>query len=101
MLDIIKKSIYLGLGIATTTKEKVESLVDELIQKGELAKEEKSKSVQEILDKLEKSEDEFKEKTSAVVKETLNKLEYATQKDIQELKETISDLKKRISAKFN
>ena len=33
MLDIIKKSIYLGLGIASSTKEKVESLVDELIEK--------------------------------------------------------------------
>ena len=71
-----------------------------MIQKGELAKKEKSKAIQEILDKLEKSETEFKEKTSAVVKETLNKLGYATQKDIQELKGTISDLKKRISAKL-
>jgi polyhydroxyalkanoate synthesis regulator phasin len=45
MLDIIKKSIYLGLGAASVTKEKVESLIDELIEKGQLAKEEKSKTI--------------------------------------------------------
>jgi polyhydroxyalkanoate synthesis regulator phasin len=98
MLDIIKKSIYLGLGIATVTKEKVESLVDELIEKGQLAKEDKSKAVQEILNKLEKSETEFKKKTIAVVDEAVNSLESSTQKDIEELKKIVSDLDKKINA---
>lgn len=99
MLDIIKKSINLGLGIASTTKDKVENLVDELIEKGELAKEEKSKAQKEILDKLEKSEKEFRAKTNAVVNETLNKLGFATQKDIKELKRNISVLKKKANVK--
>ena len=101
MLDVIKKSIYLGLGIAAATKEKVENLVDELIEKGELAKEEKSSAVKEILEKLEKSEKEFKEKTGAVVNEAVKNLEFATQKDIKELKKNISDLEKKIKNKLN
>ncbi len=97
MKDIIEKSINLGLGIAATTKEKVENLVDDLIAKGQLAKEEKSKAVNEVLDKLEKSETEFKEKTRAVVNETVNNFGFATKKEINNLKETISDLQKKIN----
>ena len=98
MKDIIEKSINLGLGIAATTKEKVENLVDDLIAKGQLEKQEKSKAVKEILNKLEKSETEFKEKTRAVVNETINNVGFATKKEVNNLKATISDLQKKISA---
>ncbi len=97
MKDIIEKSINLGLGIAATTKEKVENLVDDLIAKGQLEKQEKAKTVQEVLSKLEKSETEFKEKTRAVVNETVNNFGFATKKEMNNLKETISDLQKKIS----
>ena len=99
MKDIIEKSINLGLGIAATTKEKVENLVDEMIAKGQLEKQEKSKAVKEILNKLEKSETEFKEKTKAVVNETINNIGFATKKDINNLKEKVSSLQKKISVK--
>jgi polyhydroxyalkanoate synthesis regulator phasin len=97
MKDIIEKSINLGLGIAATTKEKVESLVDELIAKGQLKKEEKSAAVKEVLNKLEKSENEFKEKTRAVVNETVSNFGFATKKEMNNLKATISDLQKKIN----
>lgn len=98
MKDIIEKSINLGLGIAVTTKEKVESLVDDLIAKGQLEKQERSKAVKEIMTKLEKSETEFKEKTKAVVNETIDNFGFATRKEINNLKTTVSDLQKKISA---
>lgn len=98
MKDIIEKSINLGLGIAATTKEKVENLVDDLIAKGQLEKQEKSKAVKDIMVKLEKSETEFKEKTRAVVNETINNFGFATRKEVNSLKETISDLQKKNSA---
>jgi len=98
MKNIIEKSINLGLGIAATSKEKVENLVDDLIAKGQLEKQEKSKAVKEILDKLEKSETEFKKKTRTVVNETINNFGFASRKEVNNLKETISDLQKKISA---
>lgn len=97
MKDLIEKSINLGLGIASTTKEKVEKLVDELIAKGQLEKQEKSNAVNVLLEKLEKSEAEFKEKTKAVINETVNNFGFATKKEVNNLKETISDLQKKNS----
>ena len=98
MKDIIEKNINLGLGIAATTKEKVENLVNEMIAKGQLEKQEKSAAVKEILNKLEKSEADFKEKTRAFVTETINNIGFATQKEVNNLKETISDLQKKINS---
>lgn len=100
MLDIIKKSIYLGLGIATATKEKVENLVDELIEKGQLTKDEKPKVVQEILDKIEKGEKEFKQKITDEVEEVIKKLGLATQQDVESIRNIITDLEKKISNKY-
>ena len=97
MKDVIEKSINLGLGIAATTKEKVENIVDDLIAKGQLEKQEKSQAVKEIMVKLEKSETEFKEKTRTVVNETINNFGFATRKEFNSLKETISDLQKKNS----
>jgi polyhydroxyalkanoate synthesis regulator phasin len=98
MKDIIEKGINLGLGIAATTKEKVENLVDEMIAKGQIEKQEKSAAVKEILNKLEKSEAEFKERTKAVVNETVNNIGFATKTEVNNLKETIADLQKKINS---
>ena len=96
MKDIIKKSVYLGLGLATTTKEKVESLVDSMIEKGEVKKEEKAKAIKEILANFEADEKEFREKTKQVVHETLSNIGFATKREITEMQKEISELREKI-----
>ena len=94
MLDIIKKSIYLGLGAATITKERVEKLADELIEKGQLSKEEKAKTVKDIMNKIEKEEKEIQKKVKKAVDETLETVGIATKKDIEQLKKRVTKLEK-------
>jgi polyhydroxyalkanoate synthesis regulator phasin len=98
MKELIEKGINLGIGIAATTKEKVESRVDELIKKGQLAKENRSKAVNELLDTIEKNEKEFEQKASAAVNETINNFGFATRKEIDSLSEKVSDLQKQLGA---
>ena len=99
MLDIIKKSIYLGLGAATITKERVEKLADELIEKGQLSKEEKAKTVKDIMDKIEKEEKEIQKKVKKTVNEALETVGVATQKDIEQLKRRLTKLEKKLAEK--
>ena len=99
MLDIIKKSLYLGLGVASFTKERVESVVDELIEKGQLSKDEKSKAIKDIFDKIEKEEKEVQKKIHKVVKEVLDKVGVATQKDIENLQKRIKKLEAKLAEK--
>ena len=99
MLDIIKKSLYLGLGVASFTKERAESMVDELIEKGQLSKDEKSKAIKDIFDKIEKEEKEVQKKIQKVVKEVLDKVGVATQKDIENLQKRIKKLEAKLDEK--
>jgi len=99
MLDIIKKSIYLGLGAATLTKEKIESLVDELIEKGQLAKNDKPKAVQDILDKIEKEEKETQKKIDDTVTKTMNKIGVVAKSDYDNLLKRVADLEKKTTNK--
>ncbi len=98
MKEVIEKGINLGIGFAETTKEKVERHVDELIRKGQLVKEEKSKAVKALLDTLEKNEKELEEKTSAAINETINNFGLASKKELDNLKETVSDLQKKVNS---
>jgi|TARA_B100001939_G_C16908417_1_gene603435 polyhydroxyalkanoate synthesis regulator phasin len=95
MLDLIKKSIYLGLGAATASKEKIESLVDELIEKGQLTKDDKPKVVQDILDKIEKEEKEIKTKINNTVTEGMNKLGVVAKSDYDNLLKRVEELEKK------
>ena len=97
MLDIIKKSIYLGLGAATATKEKIESLVDELIEKGHLSKDKKTEAVKEIFEKIEKEEKEIKTKIDATVTETMKKIGIVAKSEYDNLLKRVEELEKKIT----
>ncbi|HFE64878.1 MAG TPA: hypothetical protein ENK14_10770 [Caldithrix sp.] len=99
MLDIIKKSIYLGLGAATATKEKVETLVDELIEKGQVTREQKASAVKDILDRIEKEEKELSDKIKSTVEKTIAEVGLPSKKDIQELKDRLEALEKKMGSK--
>lgn len=101
MLDIIKKSIYLGLGAATVTKEKVEKLVDELIEKGQLSKEQKNSAVQEIINNLEEKEEKLNQQVKKEILKTIEEVGLPTKKDIDELNKRLKALEKKLSEREN
>lgn len=95
MIDLLKKGILMGLGAITITKEKAEQLVDELIKKGELAKDERSKAIQELLKKAEEQEKLLSGKVNAEIRKTMEKLGIPTRKDIERLEKKIDRLQKQ------
>ena len=99
MLDLIKKSIYLGLGVASVSKEKVEGLIDELIEKGQLTKDQKSDTLKEILDIFEKGENDISRIIKNAVKETADTIGIVTQKEIENLKIRIEKLESKLEEK--
>jgi len=99
MLDLIKKSIYLGLGAATVSKEKIESLVDELIEKGQLSKDKKTEAVKEIFEKIEKEEKEIKTKIDNTVTETMKKIGIVAKSEYDNLLKRVEELERKITNK--
>jgi len=101
MLDLIKKSLYLGLGVLTLTKEKIETLVDELIEKGQLSKEEKPKIMQDIMQRIKREEKALSTKVKTIVKGVVNEVGMVTKSDIRELNSRLDEIEKKVTKAGN
>jgi polyhydroxyalkanoate synthesis regulator phasin len=96
-MDIIKKAMLLGLGVISLTKEKAEELVDDLIKRGEVAREEKFKIVDKLLKEAEKQEKELIGKITGSVQKVITDLGLPTRKDLKEISNRLEDIEKKIS----
>ena len=89
MFELIKKTMFTGLGVAYMTKEKLEELSKELIEKGKLSE----KEGREFADELKKKSDEAKkgvqEQVEKMVNSTLKKMNAATMDDLNELEQKL------------
>ncbi|MEN6616715.1 MAG: hypothetical protein ABFD12_09175 [Syntrophorhabdus sp.] len=95
-MDIIRKAIFLGLGAIAMTQEKAESIVDELIKKGEVASSEKYKTIDRLLKEADNQQKQFQDKMNETVENAILKMGLPTKKDIDEIKEIL----KRIELKM-
>ena len=94
MLDIIKKSIEVGMGALHGTKEKVEKFIDELVEKGEIPLEEKSAAVKEIMKKIQQEEKEVYVKLRDEIKQAIQEIGIATKEDMKELDDYLNGFHK-------
>jgi polyhydroxyalkanoate synthesis regulator phasin len=47
-MSVIRNLMYLGVGMATLTREKVEQAVDDLVKRGEVASADRAKAIDEL-----------------------------------------------------
>jgi polyhydroxyalkanoate synthesis regulator phasin len=94
MSEFVKKSLLLGLGLVSVTREKFESTVEELIKRGELSENEGKDLVSELKSKTEEVRTETTKKVEKIVADTLARLDVARKAEIDELKERIALLEK-------
>lgn len=82
MSNLFEKSINLGLGAFVYSREKVEELVEELVNKGEIAKKDARQFASELVKKGEEERNELKKLIGDEVAEALNQLNLAKKEDI-------------------
>ena len=93
MIELIKKSMLMRLGLAFVNKEKVEELASEFIEKGKMSGTESKEFFEELMKKSEDSSKKVEDQITAIVNDTLKKLNFATQEDISEIKQQLAELK--------
>lgn len=96
MIEIIRKIGLLGLGAWALTEEKINEISKELVDKGEINKEEGKKFVKDLIDEQKKQKTELESKISEKVKETFGKAEMETKKEIKRLEKKIDKLEEAI-----
>ena len=96
MAGLIEKSMLLGLGALSMTRDKVVHLVNEMVEEGEVKQEE----VPDVVDRLVARGEQDREELRKMVREELDKLRIrvplASRKDIEELSQKIDDLAAKV-----
>ncbi|HDH57619.1 MAG TPA: polyhydroxyalkanoate synthesis regulator [Bacteroidetes bacterium] len=94
MKDLIGKAFLAGLGAVSLTREKLESVVDDLVKRGEVAREEKQKLLNDLVEAGEKHQNEIRGFIQKEVKKALEALDIPTRQDIRDLQKQIEKLGK-------
>jgi polyhydroxyalkanoate synthesis regulator phasin len=74
MKDILKKAMFMGLGAASITKEKIKTLTDDLVTKGKVSADEGEKLYQELHEESVKAKDTLSKKVDELVQKSISKL---------------------------
>ena len=78
------------------TQEKARAFVDELVQRGDVTKDEGRKLFDEILDKAKEQEKTITEKINAEIRKAIDLLGVASKEDVSRLEKRIEELSKKI-----
>lgn len=92
MNELIRKALSLGVGITVASKEKIESIVEELVKKGEVAPNESGELIKNLIAKGEESRAEMKRSVREQLQKLLGELNVATKEDIERLEKRIERL---------
>ncbi len=95
MTELVKKLYLAGVGALALTKEKIESLTDELIKRGEIAASEKSSFINELVNTVEKTRTETQNIIKKEVQKILSSLELPTRQELEELKQKVAELENK------
>jgi polyhydroxyalkanoate synthesis regulator phasin len=92
MKELLKNVVYAGIGAAFLTKEKIEELKGDLIEKGKISQEEGKQFVDDLLRKSEKAKDQLDLWINKRVEDRIQQLNLATKDEIAELQRKIEEL---------
>ena len=90
--------MLIGLGMLALTQEKVKEMVDELVKKGEITKEERLKVIDKVMNQIKEQEKEVKEKIAEIVKKTIMEMGLPTKEDLEKILKKLDEIEKKISA---
>ena len=96
MIESLRKVGLLGIGVLSITEEKIKQVVNELVEKGEMNKEEGKTLVHEILSEKKKQIQDFDEKISWGVQNAISKSNIALKDDVSRLEDKIAELEKTV-----
>jgi polyhydroxyalkanoate synthesis regulator phasin len=92
MVDLIKKALYTGVGLAVLTKEKAEELVKDLTQQAKLSEQEGKDLFEGLLKQSEQARNDFQAKVDEAVLTVVKRLNLATKDEVESLKARVEAL---------
>lgn len=97
VIDIAKRALLTGIGLALTAKDETEELAKELGKKLDLNEEEGKKFLKDIQKRYEETQEKLEARVERSVKEFLKKADIVTSNELKALKKEIRELKQSIN----
>ena len=97
VLDIAKKALLTGIGLALTAKDEAEDLAKELEKKLNLNEEEGKKFLKDIQKRYEETQDKLEARVEKSVQKFLKKADIVTTDELKALKKEIRELKQSLN----
>ncbi len=92
MKDLLKNVVYAGVGAAFLTKDKIEELRGDLVNKGKMSKDEGKEFVDELIKKSESAKDQLELWLNRQVEDRVNQLNLVTSDEVADLRRKIEEL---------
>jgi polyhydroxyalkanoate synthesis regulator phasin len=96
MIEIIKKTLFAGLGATVITGERLRARLDELVEKGRISANEAEDMAGKIMAEGRKEFEEGSSRISYMLDEMMRKANFARQKDFEELASRVARLESRL-----
>ena len=99
MVDLIKKALYTGVGLAVLTKEKAEELVKELTHQAKLSEQEGKELFEGLLKHSEQARNDFQVKVDEAVLTVVKRLNLVTKDEVATLTAKVDALASKVDSK--
>jgi len=96
MKDLWEKARLFGLGVFDFTREKVESLVAEMVRRGEISQQESPEAVKEFLAQAQEAQSALVDKVRELVNKTLAEMRPARAADLEVLEQRVKALEEEV-----
>ena len=101
MRESVRKLGLIGAGLWAMTEDKINDLVKDLVDKGDISKEEGKKVIQDVLEESKKQKVDLEKKISEKIQDSISKADIFTRKDMRELESKVDILEDEIQKMKN
>ncbi len=96
MESVFRKGVLVGLGLLSMTRERVEEMIDDLAEKGEISKDEQSRMVREFMDKAEAKSQETQKWIDERIKEAMDRFRPKELEKIENIDKKCDQLEQQV-----
>ena len=96
MKELLQKAWLFGVGVFDFTKEKVETLVQEMVRRGEITQQEGPEAVKQLFAKAQEAQEAMGAKVKELTKNAIAEIKVAKASDLAALEKRVAALEKEI-----
>jgi polyhydroxyalkanoate synthesis regulator phasin len=99
MKELLHKAWMFGVGMFDFTKEKVEALVADMVQRGEISQAESPEAVKELLAKVQETQQALWVKVRELTQSAVDEINVAKASELEALEKRVAALEEALKSK--